>query len=348
MLPERPKLGALPAPVRAYIVALEGELERLRPEPGAERLPAAATEASGPAQLVTISKAGSAKRTARHLYGRQRRSGMGIFDLELRSADTPILLVLADEDQHLLLITSSGRLQRLAVAALPATPVRGRGHALAELMSLEIDEYVCAALVVPAAGYVAFASREGFVRVLPAHLLGEQLRPGLEALDVLLYGAPAAACILESGADVLVATSGGRALRFAARLIPSAGVQGIRLENGEHVVGMAAVTDEVQVFLLGADGHGSVRPMSNFAANKAPGAGGKLLLKTARLVAIARVQLDCDLFVISQLCKLIRFAAAEVPASNGVVQGVDCMALRADETVALAASESIHAGSIVS
>jgi hypothetical protein len=50
--------------------------------------------------------------------------------------------------------------------------------------------------------------------------------------------------------------------------------------------------------------------------------------------------------VISQLCKLIRFAAAEVPASNGVVQGVDCMALRADETVALAASESIHAGSI--
>ncbi|MEY3150682.1 MAG: gyrase subunit, partial [Chloroflexota bacterium] len=108
MLPERPKLGALPAPVRAYIAALEAELDRLRPEPGAERLPAAATEAAGPAQLVTISKAGFAKRTARHLYGRQRRSGMGIFDLELRSADTPILLVLADEDQHLLLITSSG------------------------------------------------------------------------------------------------------------------------------------------------------------------------------------------------------------------------------------------------
>ena len=69
----------------------------------------------------------------------------------------------------------------------------------------------------------------------------------------------------------------------------------------------------------------------------------KLLFKTTRLVSIACVHPDCDLFVISRLCKLIRFAAAEVPSSNGVVQGVDCMALRADETVALAASEGIQA-----
>ena len=345
MLPERPETGALPAPVRAYIAALEAELARLRPDAGAERIPVSVAEAAGPAQLISISKAGFAKRTPRHLYGRQRRSGMGIFDLELRGSDVPEVLALAGDDQHLLLVTSRGRAHRLTVNVLPATPVRGRGHPLAELIPLQAEENICCALVVPESGYVAFVSVEGYVRTLPAHLLGDQLRPDFEVLDVMLYGAPAAACIVEGGVDVLVATSGGRAIRFASKLIGALGVQSIRLENREQVVGLAAVTNESQLFLLGADGHGSVRPMNNFASNKAPGAGGKLLLKTARLVSVACVHADGDLFVISRLCKLIRFAAAEVPASNGVVQGVDCMALRADETVALAASEGIHAGS---
>ena len=45
-----------------------------------------------------------------------------------------------------------------------------------------------------------------------------------------------------------------------------------------------------------------------------------------------------DIFALSRLGKIIRFGAAEVPAKEGVVQGVNCMALRADECVALAAA----------
>jgi DNA gyrase/topoisomerase IV subunit A len=45
-----------------------------------------------------------------------------------------------------------------------------------------------------------------------------------------------------------------------------------------------------------------------------------------------------DIFAISRLGKIIRFQLAEVPPTDGVVQGVNCMALRADETVALAVS----------
>jgi DNA gyrase subunit A len=45
-----------------------------------------------------------------------------------------------------------------------------------------------------------------------------------------------------------------------------------------------------------------------------------------------------DLFAISRLGKIIRFQAAEVPPKEGVVQGVNCMNLRADECVALAAA----------
>lgn len=97
-----------------------------------------------------------------------------------------------------------------------------------------------------------------------------------------------------------------------------------------------SVLEESSVFLLSADGKGSLRQMAGFAANKAPGAGGKVALKTDHLVGAVTTADGDDLFVISKLGKIIRFQAVEVPAKEGVVQGVNCMALRADETTALA------------
>ncbi len=43
-----------------------------------------------------------------------------------------------------------------------------------------------------------------------------------------------------------------------------------------------------------------------------------------------------DIFIISRLGKIIRFRADEIPAKEGVVQGVACTAMRSDETAALA------------
>ena len=44
-----------------------------------------------------------------------------------------------------------------------------------------------------------------------------------------------------------------------------------------------------------------------------------------------------DVFAISGLSKIIRFQAVEIPPKEGVVQGVNCMALRADEVTAITA-----------
>ncbi len=80
--------------------------------------------------------------------------------------------------------------------------------------------------------------------------------------------------------------------------------------------------------------------MAGFAANKAPGSGGKVALKTDHLIGAATVTDNDDLFAISRLGKIIRFQAVEVPAKEGVVQGVNCMSLRADEVVALVGSQT--------
>ncbi len=74
--------------------------------------------------------------------------------------------------------------------------------------------------------------------------------------------------------------------------------------------------------------------MAGFSQNKAPGAGGKQAMKADRLVGVGAVSERDDIFIISRLGKIIRFHADEIPAKEGVVQGVACMALRSDETTA--------------
>ena len=89
---------------------------------------------------------------------------------------------------------------------------------------------------------------------------------------------------------------------------------------------------------MGEDGKGTIRLMRGLRANKAPGAGGKAAIKADAVRGAVTVREGDDLFLISRLSKIIRFAADEVPAKEGVVQGVNCMSLRADEVVAVAVS----------
>jgi DNA gyrase subunit A len=336
---ERPDLSQVDPAVRAYIEALEAELDRLNSTEPDDSKPAISLEPSElPTTLnvLTVSAGGLAKRTPRHLYYRQRRGGMGIFDLESPESDPPAFLTIAEENQHLLLITNHARAFRLPVNNLPESPVRSRGQLLTERLPLRPDERLAILLPAQATGYMALVTERGHVRRLRYHYLGDNLRPGTLLFEPQELGAPAAACWTPGEADLFIATRQGKAIRFAEQRVPHSGCLGIRLDRDDTVVAVAAVQENSSVFLLSADGKGSLRQMAGFAANKAPGAGGKVALKTDQLVGVATAAADDDLFIISKLGKIIRFQAGEVPAKEGVVQGVNCMALRADETTALA------------
>jgi DNA gyrase subunit A len=264
---------------------------------------------------------------------------MGIFDLETPENDPPAFLTIADESQNLLLITNHARAFRVPVNSLPESPVRSRGQLLTERLPLRPDERVAIILPSQASGYIALVTERGHVRRLRHHYLGDNLRPGTLLFEVQELGAPAAACWTPGEADLFIATLQGKAIRFAEQRVPHSGCLGIRLDRDDTVVAIAPVQEESNVFLLGNDGKGALRLMAGFAANKAPGAGGKAAFKTERLVGAVAVGESDDLFIISRLGKIIRFQAGEIPAKEGVVQGVNCMALRADETAALAAGK---------
>ncbi|RME56849.1 MAG: hypothetical protein D6790_14145 [Caldilineae bacterium] len=336
MPPERPDLNQLAPEVRAYIEYLE---EQLASRGAAQRSRSAApVEPSEPPttmQVITITGGGVAKRTPRHLYGRQRRGGMGVFDLDVEENDPPAFLVIADESDDLILFTDRSRYFRVPVRDLPETEARGAGSSLLTNLSLQPGENL--AVVAPASGgsILYLLSTRGWVRRIGASQLAP-IKPGT-MLEVRQGHIPAAACWGNGGATLVIASESGKGIRFAERQVPvQGGCLGIRLDPSETARFITVVDDEGGVFLLSDEGKGTIRLMSGLRANKSPGAGGKVLMKAERLVGAQAVTEQDDIFAISRLSKIIRFRADEIPAKEGVVQGVNCMSLRADEVVACA------------
>jgi DNA gyrase subunit A len=341
MTTERPDLSQVDPAIRAYIESLEEEIERLRHGGDSQDETAAPPEPAEPPttlNVITLSAGGLAKRAPRHLYGRQRRGGMGIFDLDAPDDDPPTGLAIADESATVILLTNHARAFRFPVNKLPDSEVRARGQSITADLRLNPGERIAAILPDVARGYMALLSQSGFVRCVPGHLFGETLSPGTEMYNLERLGPLAAACWTPGASDLFIATRAGLGIRFSEKQVSMQGGPGIRLESGDVAVAVASVKEDSGVFLLGADGKGTIRLMSGFSPNKSPGAGGKVALKTDHLVSAVAVNQDDDLFIISRLSKIIRFRASEVPPKEGVVQGVNCMALRADETVAVTVS----------
>lgn len=349
----RPDLSGVSVEVRAYIESLEQALKlkktvqprslkktNLHTNDADEALdsPLPVHEESEPVtskNLITFTRYGLAKRTPRHLYNLQSRGGMGVFDIDCPENDPPSAIISAEPEETLLLVTNFGRAFRLPVISIPEAPVRARGQSIVGKFGLEEDEIISAVVPILAEGYLALLGESGMVRLLRHHVFGEYMKFGANLLDLRTFGSLVSACWTSGDADLFIATSQGKAIRFSEKQVSPQGSLGIRLSPSDRAVAIASVEDDSGVFLLSADGKGTIRQMQGFAPNKTPGTGGKIAIATDRLVTAAAVSQKDQIMIISRLSKIIRFRVEMVPPKDGVVQGVVCMSLRADEPAAL-------------
>ena len=344
---KRPDLSRVDPSVRDYIEALEAEIQRFsRPtlKESSRTNHSIETEDASPVSevlepselpttlnVITLSVQGLIKRTPRHLYLRQRRGGMGVFDLETHSEDSPAFVAIADESQSVLIFTNFARVFRLPVSKLPESPLHGHSRNLSEWLQFESDERPAAILPDQANGYVSLVSQSGVVRCLRHHLFGEYMKPGTVLFNIKESGPLAAVCWTPGDAELLITTQNGLGIRFGEKLLPPRGDQGIRLSAGDAVVSVTSINDSSSVFVLSSAGKGTLRLMSGFAANKSPGGSGKVVMKAEKIVSAFSVEPNDDILAISHLGKVIRFKSEEVASSDSTVQGVNCINLRGDE-----------------
>jgi DNA gyrase subunit A len=332
----RPDLTNADPALREYIHFLEKKLGMF-PEAENEPLDANRLVETLPSEppttisIITLSSSGEAKRTLRHLYARQHRGGMGVFDIDVDPPDYPAVLASMEENQTLLCFTNKARVFRLNLRNLEQSPVRAKGSQVLDRLGLDTGESIVTILPEQAHGYIAIVSETGKARSLRHHLFGEAMRPGTSFFNLNEFGPLAAACWTSGDGELFIITEAGIGIRFSEKSIPPQGALGIRVADDDKVVGIASVNSESEVFILGADGKGTIRVMSGFAGNKTPGGSGKIAFKNPHVIGVLSVTPNDELMIISKLGKMIRFKADEVPVTDGVVQGVICMSLRSDE-----------------
>jgi DNA gyrase subunit A len=290
--------------------------------------------------VISITSEGQCKRTPLNDYSTQRRGGVGVLDILTSRDDVATRVLVARVSASLLVLTSQGRAFRVPVDTLPLTEVRGRGTSLPDRLMLSGDESLGAVLALDdeldAQSYVLIAMDNGGVRRLRCNYVGPRLQPGTQLIDPSRDGGAPVAIALSSGdGDVLVALRSGIGIRFPEERIRRDGVLGIQVKRDDVVAGISGVHDDSAVLLVTGDGKATRREMSAFRANKSPGGQGKILMKTDELVDVAAVSEADEVLCISEQSKIIRFAAAEIPAKTGTVQGNSAMDCRGSSLTAV-------------
>ncbi len=208
--------------------------------------------------VVTVSHLGYVKRVPLSAYRAQRRGGKGRSGMATREEDFVDQVFVCDTHTPVLFFSSRGMAYKLKVYRLPSGTPASRGKHFANLLPLDADETISTCMPLPedesawAEMYAMFATASGnvrrnrlsdFVNVKANGKIAMRLEDG----DRLV-----SARVAREDQDVLLATSGGKAVRFpvdAVRVFKgrdSTGVRGVRLAKGDVVISMS-ILEHVEI-----------------------------------------------------------------------------------------------------
>jgi len=202
--------------------------------------------------VVTVSQSGYVKRVPLSTYRAQRRGGKGRSGMSMKAEDAVSDLFVANTHTPLLLFSTRGMVYKLKVYRLPLGNPQSRGKAFVNLLPLIDGETITTVLPLPedeAAWsdlHVVFATSKGNVRRNRMSDFANIRSNGLIAMKLEEEGERLIAVRTCSETDdVLLATSGGKCIRFQVDDVrvfagrTSTGVRGIKLSDSDEVVSMS-------------------------------------------------------------------------------------------------------------
>ncbi|MCW5771196.1 MAG: DNA gyrase subunit A [Rhodospirillaceae bacterium] len=204
--------------------------------------------------VLTITHQGYVKRVPLSTYRAQRRGGRGRTGMTRKDEDVVSQVYACNTHTPVLFFSSLGMVYKLKVYKLPLGTPQSRGRAFVNLLNLSEGETISVVLPLPdedkwrslqlmlatQSGYVRRNSLADFVNVKPSGKIAMKLDQGDR-----LVGAQ----VCDENNDVLLATRGGKCIRFhigaensGVRVFTgrtSMGVRGINLGEGDDVISMS-------------------------------------------------------------------------------------------------------------
>ena len=222
--------------------------------------------------VVTLTRDGYVKRTPLETFRAQGRGGKGRSAATTREDDVIIRTFVAHTHQWVLFFTDRGIAFREKVWQLPEAGPQGRGRSLRQVLQLQEGEGVTAILPLPMDEdlweglHLVFATVQGNVRRNRLSDFKNVRSVGLIAMKLDEGDSLVGVSTCREGDDVMLATRGGKCIRFTAdadtlRVFAgrdSTGVRGIKLAQGDAVIALSvlrhveASTEERAAYLKAA------------------------------------------------------------------------------------------------
>ncbi|MBT8331366.1 MAG: DNA gyrase subunit A, partial [Deltaproteobacteria bacterium] len=294
--------------------------------------------------VVTISKRGYIKRNPITLYRSQRRGGKGKTAMGTKEDDFVEHLFVASTHHTFMFFTNLGKVYWCKVYDIPQAGRMSLGKAIVNLLNFGKDEKLTAVLDVAEfkPGYhVLMATKNGLIKKTDLMAFSRPRVGGIIALNILKGDELIAARITDGTLNVFLGSHGGKAIRFhESDVRPSGrvatGVRGMRLAEGDRIVGAEVLSHGQTLFAVTENGYGKRTSIDEYPVQKRGGKGVisiKTTERNGRVVGILLVSDDDDLMLMTNIGKVIRMQINTISVISRNTQGVTLMGMDADERV---------------
>ena len=286
--------------------------------------------------VVTLSQRGYVKRVPCDTYRTQHRGGKGVRGMTTREDDALMDLVVVDTHDTLLFFTNRGRVYPLRVFRIPGEASRtARGTLLVNLIPLSQGEQVQAILPVEnprEEDLLILATRLGEVKALRRGQLSNIQNRGLIVMDLEPGDELVSVAQLGDAQDVVMISARGQAIRFSVeglrpRSRAAGGVRGMRLLDGDTIIGMNTISPKDHLLVVSEGGYGKLTSMARYPQHSRGGQGVRTFRVTDKTgpVAAARVVEDLagqEIFIISAKAQVVRINLEDVRVAGRNTSGV--------------------------
>ena len=292
----------------------------------------------------TLSNAGYMKRMPVDTYRSQRRGGRGVSGQSLKEEDYIKNLFIASTHDHLLFFTNTGRVHRKKGYLIPEAGRTARGTNIVNILPLEGEERVTAMLLTREFSekeYIMMVTRNGTVKRMQLSDLYTVRKAGIRVLNIE-EGDELIAVMKTTGEDnILIATRNGMAICFKEQDVRcmgrmATGVRGIRLKDGDMVVGAAVAEPGKALLSVTEKGYGKRTPVESYMrGDEVQSRGGmgkknyKLTEKTGTVVGACVVADNEDLIMIESGGVILRTSVENISIQGRDTQGVIIMRIGA-------------------
>ena len=295
--------------------------------------------------VVTLSREGYIKRSSVSEYRLQRRGGKGRLGMGTKDEDFVEQLFVASTHDYLLFFTNKGQVFRKKVFELPQAGPTGRGKAAINLLPLREDETICSCLNVPKEAenkYIFLCTERGVAKKTPMLDCAKIRVTGLRVITIDEGDSVISVQLTEGDQELFFATRAGMGLRVnESTLRPmgrqARGVRGVRLREGDRVVSALALTGKGELLTVTEGGFGKKTPIEDYTLAKNRGNYGMRTIRitdtNGPVMHVLEVEEHFQLFLITQLGKLIRIPVENIRTIGRVTQGNRLIRLEKDEQV---------------